>query len=173
MYLLFKYLYKKVLKCAVYTKHLLNLPEKNVESCHNQNRCNIHCNPYYFVLPRRLKHINMPADLRSYLWKHKLVHSKLHASIKSWIRLWTAVKHKILYVQLLLTMAKSGLFMSLRRWQELVVTELTPAHHSRENSQRSLTTHRFTVTFILRSFLSDMNTMFTIKHGTRRNTCIL
>ena len=45
--------------------------------------------------------------------------------------------------------------MSFRRWQELVVTELTPAHHSRENSQRSLTTHVFTVMFILLRFLSE------------------
>uniref|UniRef100_A0A3Q1I2H0 Uncharacterized protein n=1 Tax=Acanthochromis polyacanthus TaxID=80966 RepID=A0A3Q1I2H0_9TELE len=42
---------------------------------------------------------------------------------------------------------------SFRRWQELVVTELAPTHHSRENSQRSLTTHRFTVTLFLRSSL--------------------
>uniref|UniRef100_A0A8D0AIG0 Uncharacterized protein n=1 Tax=Sander lucioperca TaxID=283035 RepID=A0A8D0AIG0_SANLU len=51
----------------------------------------------------------------------------------------------------LLTINQSGWSMSFRRWQELVVTELAPAHHSREKSQRSLTTHRFTVTFLLRS----------------------
>lgn len=60
-------------------------------------------------------------------------------------------------------MSKSGLFMSLRRWQELVVTELAPAHHSRENSHRSLTTHRFTVTLLDRCFLSDMNVVFKIE----------
>uniref|UniRef100_A0A3Q0RW68 Uncharacterized protein n=1 Tax=Amphilophus citrinellus TaxID=61819 RepID=A0A3Q0RW68_AMPCI len=43
-------------------------------------------------------------------------------------------------------------------WQALVVTELAPAHHSRENSQRSLTTHRFTVTFCLRRSLSNTKT---------------
>uniref|UniRef100_A0A3Q1K0V6 Uncharacterized protein n=1 Tax=Anabas testudineus TaxID=64144 RepID=A0A3Q1K0V6_ANATE len=60
----------------------------------------------------------------------------------------------------LLTMTQSGRSMSFRRWQELVVTELAPAHHSRENSQRSLTVHRFTVIFFLRRSLSDTNTEF-------------
>lgn len=50
-------------------------------------------------------------------------------------------------------MTQSGRSMSFSRWQELVVTELAPAHHSRENSQRSLTTHRFTLTFLSRSSL--------------------
>uniref|UniRef100_A0A3B4V7A9 Uncharacterized protein n=1 Tax=Seriola dumerili TaxID=41447 RepID=A0A3B4V7A9_SERDU len=58
-----------------------------------------------------------------------------------------------------LTMIQSGLSMSFSRWQELVVTELAPAHHSRENSQRSLTTHRLTVIFLLRRFLPDTDTM--------------
>uniref|UniRef100_A0A8C6KCB1 Uncharacterized protein n=1 Tax=Nothobranchius furzeri TaxID=105023 RepID=A0A8C6KCB1_NOTFU len=52
-------------------------------------------------------------------------------------------------------MTQSGCSMSFRRWQELVVTELAPAHHSREKSHCSLTTHRFTDTFCLRSSLSD------------------
>uniref|UniRef100_A0A8C7ZAJ0 Uncharacterized protein n=1 Tax=Oryzias sinensis TaxID=183150 RepID=A0A8C7ZAJ0_9TELE len=38
-----------------------------------------------------------------------------------------------------------GCSTSFRRWQEFVVTELAPTHHSKENSQRSFTTHRFTV----------------------------
>uniref|UniRef100_A0A3Q3J8U1 Uncharacterized protein n=1 Tax=Monopterus albus TaxID=43700 RepID=A0A3Q3J8U1_MONAL len=53
-----------------------------------------------------------------------------------------------------LTMTQSGQSVSFRRWHEFVVTELAPAHHIRENSQRSLTTHRFTVTFLLRSSLT-------------------
>uniref|UniRef100_A0A3B3CEH0 Uncharacterized protein n=1 Tax=Oryzias melastigma TaxID=30732 RepID=A0A3B3CEH0_ORYME len=48
-------------------------------------------------------------------------------------------------MDVLLTMNQSGCSTSFRRWQEFVVTELAPAHHSRENSQRSFTTHRFTV----------------------------
>lgn len=61
-----------------------------------------------------------------------------------------------------LTMTQSGSSMSFRRWQELVVTELAPAHHSRENNQRSLTTHRFTVTFFSRSSLSDTQRLETV-----------
>lgn len=77
---------------------------------------------------------------------------------------WTEMeaKHKLLYVQLyvLLTMNQSGRSMSFRRWQELVVTELTPAHHSRENSQRSLTTHMFTLTPAFLLLLSDTSKEF-------------
>lgn len=64
--------------------------------------------------------------------------------------------HIIVYVGRAMT--QSGRSTSFRRWQELVVTELAPAHHSRENSQRSLTTHRFTVTLFSRSSLSNTNT---------------
>uniref|UniRef100_A0A668RH05 Uncharacterized protein n=1 Tax=Oreochromis aureus TaxID=47969 RepID=A0A668RH05_OREAU len=58
----------------------------------------------------------------------------------------------------LLTMTQSGRSISFRRWQALVVTELAPAHHSIENSQRSLTTYRFTVMFRLRRSLSNTKT---------------
>uniref|UniRef100_A0A669C8X5 Uncharacterized protein n=1 Tax=Oreochromis niloticus TaxID=8128 RepID=A0A669C8X5_ORENI len=60
----------------------------------------------------------------------------------------------------LLTMTQSGRSISFRRWQALVVTELAPAHHSIENSQRSLTTYRFTVMFRLRRSLSNTKTTF-------------
>uniref|UniRef100_A0AAY5EPY6 Secreted protein n=1 Tax=Electrophorus electricus TaxID=8005 RepID=A0AAY5EPY6_ELEEL len=43
-------------------------------------------------------------------------------------------------------------------WQLLVVTELTPEHHSREKSQGSFTTHRLTFTFLLRKSLSHKHT---------------
>uniref|UniRef100_A0A665TN73 Uncharacterized protein n=1 Tax=Echeneis naucrates TaxID=173247 RepID=A0A665TN73_ECHNA len=49
----------------------------------------------------------------------------------------------------------SGWSTSLSRWQEFVVTELAPAHHSKENSQRSLTVHRLTETFFLRRSLIE------------------
>uniref|UniRef100_A0A3Q4N907 Uncharacterized protein n=1 Tax=Neolamprologus brichardi TaxID=32507 RepID=A0A3Q4N907_NEOBR len=55
-------------------------------------------------------------------------------------------------------MTQSGRSISFRRWQALVVTELAPAHHSIENSQRSLTTYRFTVMFRLRRSLSNTKT---------------
>uniref|UniRef100_A0A3P9NW96 Uncharacterized protein n=1 Tax=Poecilia reticulata TaxID=8081 RepID=A0A3P9NW96_POERE len=45
----------------------------------------------------------------------------------------------------------------LNTWQLLVVTELAPAHHSRENIQRSLTTYMFTLTPPFRRSLSDIN----------------
>lgn len=61
-------------------------------------------------------------------------------------------------VSVLLTMTQLGRSMSLRRWQELVVTELAPAHHSREKSQGSLTTHRLTVLLWLRSSLQWTDT---------------
>lgn len=44
-----------------------------------------------------------------------------------------------------ITRCQSGWDMSLKRWHVLVVTELAPAHHSNEKSQRSFTTHRLTV----------------------------
>uniref|UniRef100_A0A672IAA8 Uncharacterized protein n=1 Tax=Salarias fasciatus TaxID=181472 RepID=A0A672IAA8_SALFA len=67
----------------------------------------------------------------------------------------------------LLTMVQSGRWTFLRRLQELVVTELAPAHHSREKSQRSLTTHRFTEMFSLRRSLSNrMHNTTMITHGT-------
>uniref|UniRef100_A0A8C9TCQ4 Uncharacterized protein n=1 Tax=Scleropages formosus TaxID=113540 RepID=A0A8C9TCQ4_SCLFO len=52
-----------------------------------------------------------------------------------------------------LTRCQSGRSIFCKSWQALVVTESTPAHHSREKSQRSLTTHMFTVTFFLFSSL--------------------
>uniref|UniRef100_A0A3P9MML8 Uncharacterized protein n=1 Tax=Oryzias latipes TaxID=8090 RepID=A0A3P9MML8_ORYLA len=50
---------------------------------------------------------------------------------------------------------------SFRRWQEFVVTELAPTHHSKENSQRSFTTHRFTVILSALSSLSDTHIIST------------
>lgn len=61
-------------------------------------------------------------------------------------------------VNIELTSVQSGLDMSLKMWQALVVTELAPEHHRRENSHRSFTTHRFTVTFLLRSSLMNAHT---------------
>uniref|UniRef100_A0A8C6WHH8 Uncharacterized protein n=1 Tax=Neogobius melanostomus TaxID=47308 RepID=A0A8C6WHH8_9GOBI len=52
-------------------------------------------------------------------------------------------------------MIQSGLLTSFSRWHALVVTELAPAHHSREKSHLSLTTHKFTSKLFSRSFLSD------------------
>uniref|UniRef100_A0A3P8QGV8 Uncharacterized protein n=1 Tax=Astatotilapia calliptera TaxID=8154 RepID=A0A3P8QGV8_ASTCA len=63
----------------------------------------------------------------------------------------------------LLTMTQSGRSISFRRWQALVVTELAPAHHSIENSQRSLTTYRFTVMFRLRRSLSNTKTSISFR----------
>uniref|UniRef100_A0A3B5R7L4 Secreted protein n=1 Tax=Xiphophorus maculatus TaxID=8083 RepID=A0A3B5R7L4_XIPMA len=51
-------------------------------------------------------------------------------------------------------MVQSGCSILLNTWQLLVVTELAPAHHSRENIQRSLTTCRFTLMPLFRRFLS-------------------
>uniref|UniRef100_A0A8C3SL28 Uncharacterized protein n=1 Tax=Chelydra serpentina TaxID=8475 RepID=A0A8C3SL28_CHESE len=42
--------------------------------------------------------------------------------------------------------SQRGRFISFSTWQALVVTELTPAHHSTEKSQGSLTTYRLTET---------------------------
>uniref|UniRef100_A0A3B5MJ10 Secreted protein n=1 Tax=Xiphophorus couchianus TaxID=32473 RepID=A0A3B5MJ10_9TELE len=50
-------------------------------------------------------------------------------------------------------MVQSGCSILLNTWQLLVVTELAPAHHSRENIQRSLTTCRFTLMPLFRRFL--------------------
>uniref|UniRef100_A0A3B3XAV8 Secreted protein n=1 Tax=Poecilia mexicana TaxID=48701 RepID=A0A3B3XAV8_9TELE len=49
----------------------------------------------------------------------------------------------------------SGCSILLNTWQLLVVTELTPAHHSRENIQRSLTTYMFTLVPFFRKFLPE------------------
>uniref|UniRef100_A0A8C6JSE5 Uncharacterized protein n=1 Tax=Melopsittacus undulatus TaxID=13146 RepID=A0A8C6JSE5_MELUD len=43
-----------------------------------------------------------------------------------------------------LTSSQMGCFISLSTWQALVVTELTPEHHSTEKSQGWFTTYRLT-----------------------------
>uniref|UniRef100_A0A8C4UVY4 Uncharacterized protein n=1 Tax=Falco tinnunculus TaxID=100819 RepID=A0A8C4UVY4_FALTI len=43
-----------------------------------------------------------------------------------------------------LTSSQIGRFISFSTWQALVVTELTPEHHSTENSQGSFTTYKLT-----------------------------
>lgn len=72
------------------------------------------------------------------------------------LRVWL-----LLQVDVLLTMNQSGCSTSFRRWQEFVVTELAPTHHSKENSQRSFTTHRFTVILSALSSLSDTHIIST------------
>uniref|UniRef100_A0A8V0ZEB4 Uncharacterized protein n=1 Tax=Gallus gallus TaxID=9031 RepID=A0A8V0ZEB4_CHICK len=46
--------------------------------------------------------------------------------------------------QVLLTSNQMGRFISFSTWQALVVTELTPEHHSTEKSQGWFTTYRLT-----------------------------
>uniref|UniRef100_A0A8C0C0V9 Uncharacterized protein n=1 Tax=Buteo japonicus TaxID=224669 RepID=A0A8C0C0V9_9AVES len=43
-----------------------------------------------------------------------------------------------------LTSSQMGCFISFSTWQALVVTELTPEHHSTEKSQGSFTTYKLT-----------------------------
>lgn len=140
-----------------------SLPLKDVESSHYHHGCNIQCNPDYFVYSWCLKHTNIKVWLT--FWKRPLQKApkqKLKQVFQAVTQTEREVRHKLMYVQLyvLLTMVQSGCSMSFRMLQELVVTELTPAHHIRENSQRSLTTHTFTVTFLLVSSLWDANTEF-------------
>lgn len=70
--------------------------------------------------------------------------SKAHPACSCRTRPTTQARKLCTRTEVLLTSNQMGRFISFSTWQALVVTELTPEHHSTEKSQGWFTTYRLT-----------------------------